>query len=114
MIWRDHEIQISVTESLVKIRVHTHTDTWCEYSLCVHTHTDTRRKARTHARAHTHTGEVGELSALEKKEKAKQQSHMNWILSSIELGQEKDLKERVKEGVKAQSSQPPPKVQKKN
>jgi hypothetical protein len=47
---------------------------------------------------------------LEKKEKAKQQSHMNWILSMIEQGEEKDLKDRFKEGVKAHTSHPPPKV----
>jgi hypothetical protein len=48
------------------------------------------------------------LSVLEKKEKAKQQSHMNWILSMIEQGDEKDMKERVKEGVKTHISHPPP------
>ena len=40
----------------------------------------------------TRTGEAGELSSLEKKERAKQQSHMHWILSMIEQGDENEIK----------------------
>ena len=78
--------------------------------LCIHTRARDAKHARARARTHTQTGEVGELSVLEKKEKAKQQSHMNWILSMIEQGEEKDLKDRGKEGVKTHTSHPPPKV----
>ena len=44
------------------------------------------------ASAFTRTGEAGELSWLEKKERAKQQSHMHWILSMIEQGDENEIK----------------------
>lgn len=87
--------------------------------MCIPTRTrDAKRKTRTRSRAHTITGEVGELSVLEKKEKAKQQSHMNWILSLIEQGKEKGMKESFKEGrreamvnlLQAHTVNPPPKV----